>query len=385
MKGTRRAGLRAVAVLAVLPFSPAAALSASDEPFDLMRLADDGGSPRLLGLGGAFVGLGDDVNATVTNPAALTHLPRTLDTAAAMGRDWTSFLGAASQPHPGFSVGLVLWGQPPRVEPPPGPLTLPAGRLRFQQVAGAMSWRIPYDPLSWISIGAGLEGSWLAVRPPDTLEGSDFALRYRYGLFFDPEARAAPRVGVTYVPATTWTLEHRAEDPGVPPVARITAPGKISAGASWAYDFLETSRLLTTYQQDYVLYSDLLPPSGVARAHDDWDFRLGFELSLPFGDCSAGCGGMVQLRAALTNRAPIPYSLERIEAQSVTGLAPSRTTEWAAGASVALARIGNKGVGGGKIRLDAGYEHRTRTWLLGASFRFPEAYRGDLRRKRRTP
>jgi hypothetical protein len=250
---------------------PLPLVSAAEEPFDLIRVTEGTGSPRLLGLGGAFVGLGDDVNATITNPAALTHIPRTLDAAAGMGRDFTSFLAAASQPHPGFSVGLVLWGQPPRAETERGPLLhLSSGRLRVHEVAGAMAWRIPYEPLAWISLGAGIETTWLTVRPEGPLEGTDFALRGRLGLFFDPEARAAPRVGITFAPSTTWTLERDPLEPdsGPPLRARIKTPGRVSAGASWPYDFLETSRLLTTYQQDYVLYSDLVPPVGIDSAHD---------------------------------------------------------------------------------------------------------------------
>jgi hypothetical protein len=194
-------------------------------------------------------------------------------------------------------------------------------------------------------------------------------------------------VGISFAPSTTWTLDRDPLEPGSgPPLStRIKTPGRVSAGASWSYDFLESSRLLTTYQQDYVLYSDLVPPVGIDSPHDDWDFSLGAELSLPFGGCALGCGGMVQLRAGVSSRAPIPYAVERIDAVGASGQGPSRTTDWSAGASVALAKIGNRGVGGGKLRLDAGFDHRTETWMLGVSFRFPEAYRADLRRKRPTP
>jgi hypothetical protein len=358
---------------------------AQTKEIDLIRLSEDSGSPRYLGLSGAFAGLGDDVNAIVSNPAALTRIPRTLDTALSVGRDWTSFVAVVSQPRPGLAVGAHLWGQAPRDQLGRGAIRdTPLERARLQEIGTAMAWRLPWEALEWVSVGAGFEGSWLALSPSDSLQGSDFAARFRVGVFFDPEARAAPRVGLSLRPSTTWTLTEAeaGEVPTGPAAVRIKTPGVLSGGVSWAYDFFESWRLLTTYQQDLVMYSDLEPPSGMDRPRDDWDFRLGLELSIPFGDCLSGCGSMVQIRGGVTNRAPVPYALDR-RPERTAGHGPGRSADWAAGASVALPKLWKPGLGGGRFRLDAGWQFRTDTWLLGLSYRFPEAYRADLRRRKR--
>ena len=352
-----------------------APLTAQQAPTDFYRLPQEVGSPRYLGLAGTFVGLGDDVNALLSNPAALNRIPRTLDAAVAAGEDWTTFVAAVSQPRPGLSVGAVLWGQPPRSELFRGP-SLPAtvdgeARVRGFGVGGGL--RVPYEPLSWISVGASLGPAWLTMRPSDELEGEDLDLLWRVGLFFDPESAVAPRVGVSFRPRTTFRLQEGAG------TVRVRTPGLVSAGASWAYDFLERSRLVTTFQQDYVLYSDLTPPPGFAAPRDDWDFRLGFELWLPVGRCVSGCGGLVQLRAALVNRAPFPYAATG-DVPDPAGQGPGRTTDFAFGASLALPK---SWAGFGKFRLDLGYDGRSETWAAGLAFRFPEAFRADLRKRRR--
>lgn len=362
----------AVCLLLGLHGPPASGQQAETQFF---RLPQEVGSPRYLGLAGAFVGLGDDVNALVSNPAALNRIPRTLDAAAAAGGEWTSFLAGVSQPRPGLSVGTVLWGQPPRSELFRGATLRQAavGRARVHGFGIGGGLRVPYEPLSWISVGASVGPAWLTMRPSDQLRGTDLELLWRVGLFFDPESATAPRVGVSFRPRSTFKLSDGAG------TVRIKTPGLVSAGASWAYDFLERSRLVTSYQQDYVLYSDLTPPSGLATPRDDWDFRLGFELWIPVGRCVAGCGGLVQLRAAVVNRAPFPYAVTG-DTTDATGQGPGRSTDIACGASVALP---TSWAGYGKFRLDLGYDGRSETWSAGLAFRFPEAFRADLRKRRR--
>jgi hypothetical protein len=342
------------------------------------------GGPRFLGLGGAFVGLGDDVSTARVNPAGLMTLPRSMDALLAGGD------GQGTTAKPAI---LALGARPFR---------LFAGALRVGQAAREDLTPLAADPrLSGsppsassfffgasaamrlsrrLSLGAALDHQKLSLREGSTSPSSEIeaigsrakATVFTAGLLFRSDNPEAPRVGFSYRRSVDVESKPVAGATGAAATAlRVRTPSIFSAGVGWHYDF-GTSRILVTYQQDLLRYSEVRPVTG-ARPHDDFDFRLGAEASIPiFRECYTGCGSMIQIRGAIVSLAPLPF-LDNSGRLSPTGQGPARRTGWAAGASLAP-----RWAWAGRFKFEAAYSSAAHTWLAGLGFRYPESHRGDL-------
>jgi hypothetical protein len=367
--------LRLAAGVAVAALSCPVA-SAQDQAVDWMYRDRVGGSARLLGLGEAYVGLGDDVNAILANPGALTNLPRTLDSAAVLGRDGTSFVGLTSQPFRSWSFGL-FWTQPAR-QPldPAAPGSVGMEPAKLMGAGASVGWRPDGQR---IAAGASFYAAQLSARDASDVQFKDWSGVWCFGLYFRPHDANAPRVGLVFRPSVDWRPE---DETGRGLLIR--KPSVLSGGVSWDYKAGDSTRLLTTLQQDLLLYTGITTRPGIPAAHDDFEYRAGVELWVPWG-CTSGCGDLLQLRVAVINRAPVPFAPDaRLLVETRQG--PKRKTYMAGGLSYALPKLG---IGKfafesrGRFRADVGYDHETRAWVLGLSFRYPQSFRGDLQHQRR--
>ena len=377
--------------LALLGRIPAVTAQGSVEGPTLIKLHQEMGGPRFAGLGGTYVGLGDDASTSRVNPAGLMTLPRSLDGVIAGGwsrRNGSGILALAARPHKLIAFSL-RGGHTTREDLTP--LTLDS---RLPAIApSAAGWfyggALAYRPFRRLSAGIALDHETAALRPglatpggPGSVGSRRGGWAFSAGLLFRSDNAEAPRIGFSYRRAVDEeTQAERGASGPAAGVFRIRTPSIYSAGVSWHYDF-RNSRFLLTYQQDWVRYSELRPSRVIPGPHDDFDLRLGMEVSVPvLKQCHTGCGSMMQVRGALVSLAPVPFVADKARL-SPFGQGPDRRTSWTAGASFAPRRPW-----GGRFKLDGAYSRPTRSWLFGIAARYPESHRGDLsdvstRRKR---
>jgi long-subunit fatty acid transport protein len=314
---------------------------------------------RMLGLGGAFVGLADDSGSVVLNPAGLTTLPRSLeilgDTSA---DDWSpSGLSAALRPAKRWGFGFQ-WTHAKRLSlEPTGPTSLalpPSARVNDFALGAAFDLARPGE----FSFGTTLRVSHL--KPQHGAESST-AASVTAGFLFRPLNAWSPRIGLSYRHPLKW------QGPGDGGVGsyNIRSPEVWSAGASWHYEPWGW-HILFTVQPEYVWYSKL--PSGVEGIQDGFEFRAGTEITKPLG-CWTGCGDMLQLRVATIYAGPSPFaSLPRVAPENA-----DRRWTLAAGAAW--------GIGGrlhGRLKLEVAWDQRSDSFAFGVGFRFPQAFRGGI-------
>jgi hypothetical protein len=353
----------AVATLAIA--TEAGAQEAADEVF---RLPLQVGSARLVGLGGATVGLGGDVNAALSNPAALVSVPRTFDAVLTLygGKSQSAF-GIAIHPMRKLAVGVLLWGRSATEELVPATLEPHEVPTLQQSLLTTPGFGVAYSPDRRYSFGAGCQ--WRRLSLHESGQGSEkqWGTTCLLGFFLQPDDPGGARLGIVY----RQTGDVDFEQVGAPPhPTRLRQPDVVAAGASWRYDLWRNSRLVMSVQPELVLYNQLSAPG--RDLHDDLDLRFGAEFSRPFG-CVLGCGTMAQLRASILSRAPVPFaSLVGVDGSGGVQ-SPQRRNTWAAGASFA-----HEALFGGNLRLDVAYRDEDRTWIAGIAIRYPEAFRADL-------
>jgi len=343
-------------VLAALPV----ALTA-EEP-DFVLPPSDGGSLRVLALGGAFVGLADDAGTVAANPAGLVAVPRSFEVVAApygtgpSGRPRHAAL--ALHPSPWVAVGGGWQQNTPRF------LLGTDGTSRLEG----------QDTMTFLGAGfsfpdrrfsGGVSGEWRRLSYGTGAErwrGEDFS--WTAGVLFRPEQREVPRLGLRYVAQSEWALADG---------RLVRRPPVFSTGISWHYRALHISDILVSFQSDWVHYSALTKEAPEdRRARNDLDVRLGLELSFPF-QCFTGCGSLIQVRAGIRNAAPHPFDLGSKPSPEAVGQGPARGNTWAMGAALAL-----RSVMQGRLKAEVSYERSARALGFGLGWRFPEAYRAEI-------
>ena len=333
----------------------------AQEPDFLLPLVD-GGSLRVVALGGAFVGLSDDAGTVSANPAGLVAVPRSFEVIVAPqgtgpgGRPRHAAL--ALHPSPWIAAGAgwqqdtsqFLLG------------TDGSSRLEGQNTMTFVGAAFSFPDRRF---SGGLSGEWRRLSyGNETVRGQDEDLSWTAGLLFRPENREVPRLGVRYVAQSDWTLADG---------RRVRRPPIASTGISWHYRALRISDILVSFQTDWVRYSKLTAEAPQAlQARDDLDVRLGLEVSFPFS-CYTGCGSILQIRAGIHNSAPRPFDLGREHTGPDLGQGPARSNRWAAGAALAL-----RSVLQGRLKAEFTYDRSVNAFGFGLGWRFPEAYRAEI-------
>ena len=349
-------------------------LGAGDEPESLdLRLPFAEESVRPSGLGGAFVGLADDVTAVSINPAGLVTVPRSFEVlfAPAASKDpklrWANLSGGF-RPCRWAALGFEFAQKGEAQIWPATGTDLAADAPHYSSWTGSLGMAASLSNTREFSIGLTYTVDRL-VQTGTTED--DWAYGLVAGLLFKPVNPASPRLGFSYRQHADW------EVPGVNGTVRIRTPAVFSAGASWFYDPVRALRVALTLQPDYVLYSQLTPgATGDARAHDDVDLRFGLEASVPL-QCWTGCGSLVQIRFGFLNAAPLPYRVRPLPREAATGEGPGRESSVSFGAAIALGRVG-----AGRYKLEFSRDGRTGTWLLGLGWRYPQSFRGEIESRR---
>jgi hypothetical protein len=238
----RRDAVRSALALAALLVAPAAIAApyAGIEPLDAWQ-GPLLGDARVIGLGGAFVGIGEGLGGTPSNPAAVAVRGRHLDRPWDVGASLTWFvptsvqlsrldLGNDGRPDSGFSgrgnLQLGISGQAGRLGA--GILTQVAAvevqrgggdalQLATQRFSLSMGWSGLQDALvagasvtvaygSVVLLSSGVNTAQLEYRSTALRLGVLYcprALPFRVGASFDPGARAlAPATRATF-PATS--------------------------------------------------------------------------------------------------------------------------------------------------------------------------------------
>jgi hypothetical protein len=327
-------------------------------------------SVRVLGLGGAFVGLADDSSSVVVNPAGLTTVPRSLEALGVIGfdenADWSTGGGfGAFRPSKRLGIGFQLAhvdGLDLRSTRLASVATaLPAAEIRDYAVGAAFAITRPGE----FSVGLTYRNSRLSS---ESLTESPRDHSFTAGLLFRPLNPWSPRIGLSYRHELQWEAP-RTDAPGS---HHIGAPSVASVGVSWYYEPARRARLLFTLQPDYIFYSQLSDGAPDAeRARNEIDFRSGVELTRPFG-CWTGCGSMFQLRLAVVNSAPVPFVARRATVGEAVGQGPERRWTLAVGATLGIEK------GHGRFKIEMAWDERSKTVYFGLGWRFPQAFRAGI-------
>jgi len=334
------------------------------------------GGARLVGLGGAFVGLADDVSAASSNPSGLLSLPRSLDSWVQI---WgtgepaysPAYVGLAFHPYKDLAVALD-WGRTDRQ-----PVhSLPGGCPSLAGESGpTFSFSIRAERRFFLGASVGFSRLTLLDDGASGDSVHDRAPRLTVGIFVRPDGSLPPRVGLTYRRRIDWSKSDAS--PASSGGLEVRQPSVLSAGVSWHYDLITNARLTFSLQQDFVRYSEL---NGLAtllgqagRIRDDFDVRAGMELTHPFR-CVSGCGALVQFRVGLVSRGALPFR-EPVDVPDLQGQGAARRTSWFGGLSLALP---SRWALAGKLKLDAAYSAERQTFVVGFGLRYPESYRADL-------
>jgi len=354
--------------------------AAAAEETLLIRVPTEVSTPRSLGLGGALVGLGGDASSFIGNPASLVAVPRSLDVVGAGGNQGGYAAGFALHPYRTLAVGLLFPTTDRRVElvspTPSGNGVLQPNDGRW--AALGLAWT-PLDRR--LSVGVAGEAAHLRLLD-DAGRASERQTwaSVTCGVFVQPDGPDGTRIGVAYrfgMDRTFAVPAHELGNADADATYRVRRPDVLSFGASWRYGWLRNTHVTFTVQPEVVLYGKVLG----SREGSELDFRAGIEVSFPRGDCVSGCGGMWPLRAGLVSRSGIPTLVPTFS----DGYDPGRrSTTFVAGGSFADEKLLS-----GKIKLDIGYSRscdslsrHCNTWMSGVSYRFPAAFRGDLRHHR---
>lgn len=324
-------------------------------------------SVRVLGLGGAYVGLADDSSSVILNPAGLTTLPRSLEALGAFGVDYDSNLGLGSlsgafRPARRLGVGFqYAYTNGLEMQSTGSTSVLSSASLQDVAVGAAFTITRPGEFSGGVTLRMSrLSGAHLTEEP--------WARSFTAGLLFRPLNPWSPRIGVSYRHRLEWEPARTDDqDPH-----RILSPSVLSAGVSWYYEPEQRARLLFTLQPDYVFYSDLTSDAPESQqARNEIDLRAGVELTRPFG-CWTGCGSMFQIRGAIVNSAPAPFVARATSVGEGVGQGPERRWTWAFGVALGLEP------GYGRFKLEASWDQRSETLAFGLGWRFPQAFRAEI-------
>ena len=365
-------------VLAVVAVTVCLESSAAADDRLFIRLPTEVASPRSIGLGGATVALGGETSGLASNPASLVAVPRSLDVTVAAGTRGACTIGLAIHPLATAAGGLLLpcpWKDRPTadVRRPLVSASDSAESLRPKDgrwfgLAGA------WMPDHRVGLGGLLQVDTLRLLGERGLSRRDSWVNWSVGAFIQPDNPDGTRFGVAYRHGTNRTFAGdeagTLDDPEMS--RRVRRPDVLSFGVAWRYAWLENTRIVVSVQPELVRYPKVLP----GATGNELDLRAGAEAWFPFGHCVSGCGGMWQLRAGLISRSSIPASLR----PATSDYDPrKRSTSWTAGFSFAPE------LGGGKFKLDLAYSDESDTFVGGISYRFPNAFRGDLQHHRARP
>jgi len=346
----------------------------------LIRLPAEVSTPRSVSLGGALVGLGGDTSCLLQNPASLIAVPRSLDVVLSGGSHGGYGFGFALHPYRTLAIGILAPTTDRRfelVEPRPGPSGL-LQPIDGRWIALAVAWT-PFDRR--LSVGAMAEAAHLRlVDDAGSKSQRQTWVNASFGVFVQPDGLDGTRLGVAYRLGTDRTFDVAAgelRESDTDATYRVRRPDVLSFGASWRYGWLKNTHVTFNVQPEVVLYGKVLGSTG----GNELDVRTSVEISFPRGECVSGCGGLWQVRAGLVSRSGIPSQVPTFS----DGYDPGRrSTTLVAGASFADERLLS-----GKLKVDVGYSRacdsksqHCSTWMTGISYRFPSAFRGDLRHHR---
>lgn len=361
---TRRLScLRAALAAAVLAFAaPSSFAQTNDHIWRSWSWQEDVASPRVAGLAGASVALGDDASDVFTNPAGIGFLPKTEIAASilmrgsgrlALGDRTTSrtgigFIGGAGRVTPRLAIGAFV------TEPHDERISLaaggsPAGDSGYLDTtvtdAGvAVAW----NPTAPVSIGLRLNVSHLRVQ--GLLNHSSPGAAYDSGAAGAQDRIAGDAgvlvrlsdklsAGLAFTQGARWEVS-RTEGTtsfGVVDAApyQVSSPSRLALGVA----VRPSPRLTLVGQADYLLLSRLeetfqAVTAAGARAdyilHDAFDYRAGVEYSVPIGTTS------LQLRGGVLSRAPGAFRFVGTGAEAAAFAGEQRQTLATVGGSIVL-------------------------------------------------
>jgi hypothetical protein len=311
-RGYVRTKARAVFLLATCA-TPLAAQT-NDPLFAGWRWAPPAVGSRPAGMGGAFVGMADDVKAAVVNPAGLTLIPIT-EVGASSGEPWFAvgvghrqlrLAGYATRAENGHvELQDVAPGRVGSLDSSVGEAGLALGvsvtqRLR---IGGSIATtRLSLDGQRRVPAEAGTEQVAASVTSDDTHVRASAGLLL---VLLGANARALPslRLGVSWQPGFDSTAEMADEAAGAQTIA-FRRPTLVSTGLAWR----ASDRWSIVAQGDIILYSEVLTTleRNIGEAALDFSLpstvepRIGGEFAAPLW---CGCG-VVRLRGGLHYRSP---------------------------------------------------------------------------------
>lgn len=328
-----RAAARRVSLAAwlLLALAPSVSAQTSDPIFAGWRWAPPAIGSRPAGMGGAFVGLADDVKAAVANPAGLVLTPVT-EIGLSSGRPWL----AAASGRKGLRIaGYVGRTDEARVEL--GDTQLAGqGSLESNIFEAGLAAAVELHPrlklggaLAWSRLR--LDGERLAAGGDGqpalaaSVSADDGQLRGTLGLLLTlvgPKASALPslRLGVAYQPGFDWSAEMTRA--GTTDAVAVRRPSLVSIGLAWR----ASGRWSFLAQGDVIRYSevtdalwrnvgDAAAGFGLANVVEP---RFGAEFAAPLW---CGCG-VVRLRGGLHYRSPGTLVYEGPDAAQAEAFAP---------------------------------------------------------------
>jgi len=327
----RGAGLAACAFLALA--SPLAAQT-TDPLFAGFRWAPDPPGSRPAGLGGAFVGLADGVQAALANPAGLTLIPVN-EIGLATGKPWA----AAGFGRQRFrAAGYFTQTDETRVDlaevAPSNRGFLDSSVWEAGVAAGAqLHTRVRLGAsLAWSRLRlegqrtvASAEGQETVLSSVDGDEGHVRASLGLLVILIGANARALPsvRLGVSYQPGFDWSAQMKpGPDAPAAPIG-VRRPTVITAGFAWR----AVDRWTFLAQGDVIRYGEVVDtlernvgPSAAAGFHlsNVVEPRVAAEFSAPLW---CGCGS-VKLRGGLHYRSPGTLLYEGADPVAAQAFAP---------------------------------------------------------------
>jgi hypothetical protein len=353
-----------VGTIFILMSVPAVLAQTNDHIFRSFDWNEDVGAPRAAGMGGAFVGLADDLTAVELNPAGLGTLHKTEISAALLDRssgtlalgDMTAsgaavgFVGVAG-PIAGsrFAVGAYV-SQPVAENITLNPITISGIRdtgsldTSVTDYGAAGSW----SPTDKVHVGLRLNVSHLSlssslVHPVagsrDFLDvgmvSSSNALAGSVGLLV--RANSELTLGAIYEQGSTWTVDRSAisRDAGPLPSGSFdfSSPSRLTGG----FGYKVTPDILVVGDAGEVFLAHTISvevlPVTAASYHLDSGFeaRGGVEVSIPRRSY------LVQLRGGVLTEPPGAFRFESPNppSESVFFAGAGRETQATLGASIA--------------------------------------------------
>jgi len=180
VRGVRIKGLRIILLSSVLTLLLAAPVS-GEQYSNVASIFDLGMGARPLAMGGAFVGLADDGNALLHNPAGLAWAQGLSVLSSYEARTGTASYGnlSASLPHFGFGVHYFDFGDVPETDEF-GDVIGTFGYRNYALIAAAGMKAVDLPFLTRMplaeNIGFGLKAKFLKVSTLDPGNGTGFAI-----------------------------------------------------------------------------------------------------------------------------------------------------------------------------------------------------------------